>query len=281
MKSRPSKTREVKRRVFLLTEGLKTEALYLKALFRRRTSPEIFLFEKEGNEEGVTKGVVLAELALAYQDRIKNPKGTFEGLSYARLIRDLGLPEGFAKRLSEKGVDPKSPANAQTLERELWAYAEHGQPLSTVGMAFLALLEDDDFEIGYDKIGILVDRDAKSNPPKSYERMLSLCSGNGISLGVTNPCIEFWFLLHHENPKFDADKMKRNEKENGEGYAVLCLKVADPSYSKSSFDAEGYAKNFDAARKRAKKLGYTLPPEKLRDNLGTSIPLWVDEILGK
>jgi len=48
-----------------------------------------------------------------------------------------------------------------------------------------------------DAFCLIADRDSKSNPAKSYLELVDTCCKNNIRLFITNPCFEFWLLLHY------------------------------------------------------------------------------------
>lgn len=48
----------------------------------------------------------------------------------------------------------------------------------------------------YDKISFIFDRDPQSFKENQYDSVRKLCDENRFQLYITNPCFEFWLLLH-------------------------------------------------------------------------------------
>ncbi|MDV0442314.1 RloB family protein [Methanorbis furvi] len=65
----------------------------------------------------------------------------------------------------------------------------------------------------YDKVCIIVDRDPESFTSSQYDSVLALCNEKKISLHLSNPCFEFWLLLHFPKVhELDSEEMLANRK---------------------------------------------------------------------
>ena len=93
---------------------------------------------------------------------------------------------------------------------------------------------------GFDTIVMIVDRDKGSFTAKQYEELISSCSKNGLRLCVTNPCFEFWLLMHFDiDRKFDKVKMLKNEKiSDNVTYCHDILRTTFEGYHKNSYNAK-------------------------------------------
>ncbi len=56
-----------------------------------------------------------------------------------------------------------------------------------------------------DEVCLIVDRDSRSVSNNQYDTLLKYCGINKFNLFVSNPCFEFWLLLHFDEI-FDIDK---------------------------------------------------------------------------
>ncbi len=67
------------------------------------------------------------------------------------------------------------------------------------------------YDKNLDSICIVVDRDKDSFTKEQYQDVLDKCKEKGFELYVSNPCFEFWLLLHFNDAKhLDKDKLKEN-----------------------------------------------------------------------
>ncbi|MBQ8906931.1 MAG: RloB domain-containing protein [Ruminococcus sp.] len=91
-----------------------------------------------------------------------------------------------------------------------------------------------------DEIVIIVDRDKSSFTHKQYTELVKECSRQGIKLVVTNPCFEFWLLMHFNiNRKFNARDMLKNDKVTDDiTYCHNILRNTFKGYQKNSYDAK-------------------------------------------
>lgn len=65
------------------------------------------------------------------------------------------------------------------------------------------------FDSDLDEFCILIDRDTKSHSETNMNECISHCKTNGYTCYVTNPCFEFWLLLHFSNVIEEyADKLE-------------------------------------------------------------------------
>ena len=94
-----------------------------------------------------------------------------------------------------------------------------------------------------DHICLVVDRDKESfvvNEKKNqYQYVLDACKRNKFDLYITNPCFEFWLLLHFDDYKnLDESKLLENPKQTAsKKYAELelCKRI---HFKKNKYDAD-------------------------------------------
>lgn len=95
-----------------------------------------------------------------------------------------------------------------------------------------------------DKVCLVVDRDRKSfvsNPNNDqYSYVIKKCKESKFGFYVTNPCFEFWLLLHFDEV-FDLDReaLIQNEKITAKcRYTEYELRKVFANYKKAQYDAE-------------------------------------------
>lgn len=123
---------------------------------------------------------------------------------------------------------------------------------------------------------LIVDRDEKSRPNRYYRSLIGECEKGGIALYLSNPSIEFWFLLHFERvtelSESELEDLRRNAKRDGDGraYAEVLLDGVTGGYSKSHIEFErNYLDRVDHAVETAESFETDLTG--LADNLGTNV----------
>lgn len=131
------------------------------------------------------------------------------------------------------------------------------------------------YEEGFDQICLIVDRDKESflSTPENnqYKYVLDKCREMGFRFCVTNPCFEFWLLLHFDEVfGLDKEKLLDNPKVTAKRrYAENELRKIYPGYDKSSYQAEILVKDVDKAIENEKKFCEDI--EELEYSVGSNI----------
>lgn len=136
-----------------------------------------------------------------------------------------------------------------------------------------------------DRFAIVIDRDMHSHSRDSLEKIITAASAKNVICCLTNPCFEFWLLLHLE----DVEVLKLPEtlvalKENrkiskAHTYASSYVsKIArhKKRISESTFN-KFYKLNLQKAINGAAE--FSINPLELLDEVGSSVPLLLNEIL--
>lgn len=130
------------------------------------------------------------------------------------------------------------------------------------------------FDSELDEFCILVDRDTQAHPETNMKDCISHCRNNGYTCFVTNPCFEFWLLLHLSNVIEEyADKLetiKDNKKvSNAHTYVSSELsKKAHHGKKIQGFETT-YLPRIDDAITHAK--AFPSEVDELVDNIGCNI----------
>lgn len=135
------------------------------------------------------------------------------------------------------------------------------------------------FDEGFDKICLIVDRDKYSfvsHPLNDqYDYVMSKCQERGYDFYLTNPCFEFWLLLHFDEVfSLDHKLLKENPKVSSKRrYAEEELRRFLPGYHKNNIKFDKLAGRVFKAVNNEKKFCENVSElkDKIGSNLGTLI----------
>lgn len=133
-----------------------------------------------------------------------------------------------------------------------------------------------------DKLCIIVDRDKQSFTDSQYDVLLEAEKNNEIKFCITNPCFEFWLLLHFSDcTEYDKILLVNNEKIGNRTYIEKCLmEKLGGSYSKTRLKfQDNYKDRIRIAIENSKK--YSLIIKELKEKIGTTIGLLIEEMIDK
>jgi len=135
---------------------------------------------------------------------------------------------------------------------------------------------------GFDKVCLIVDRDKYSfvsNPGNDqYEYVLQKCKEKGYDFYLSNPCFEFWLLLHFDEVfKLDKQLLLKNHKvRNKKTYAEVELQKLLPGYKKSNIKFELLKNRIDIAIKNEKSFCEDI--SELKVNIGCNIGSLIEQL---
>lgn len=141
------------------------------------------------------------------------------------------------------------------------------------------------YEEGFDKICLIVDRDKESfiSTPENnqYQYVLDKCREMGFQFYVTNPCFEFWLLLHFDEVfQLDKEKLLNNPKVTAKRrYAENGLRRIYPGYSKAGYHAEPLVRDINKAIENEKEFCENI--EELEASVGSNIGKLICEMRKK
>lgn len=139
------------------------------------------------------------------------------------------------------------------------------------------------YDSNYDKICIIIDRDMNSFSKEQYQDTVKLSEDNNFILGITNPCFEFFLLMHiYDISDISNDDILENKKEQEktlmERILDKCLKEGiGTSFKKRNYDVKYFIENIDKGIENSKL--YQFENHKLINEVGTSVFTILDEIL--
>ena len=132
-----------------------------------------------------------------------------------------------------------------------------------------------------DKICFIVDRDRKSFTSGQYKYVVEQCKKRGFGLYLTNPCFEFWLLMHFEDISvLDEKQLLENPSVTSKRkYVEQELRRRLPGYQKANYDAAALVKNIDTAIQNESR--YCEDLEKLENEIGSNVGLLICEMRTK
>jgi|LSQX01.1.fsa_nt_gb hypothetical protein len=134
----------------------------------------------------------------------------------------------------------------------------------------------------FDKICLIVDRDRESfiSTPQNnqYLYVLNKCIEKKFGFYVTNPCFEFWLLLHFDEVfALDRNKLLLNPKVTAKRrYAEDELRRVFPKYKKACYNAGILVNSVDRAIENEKKFCEDIM--ELEKCLGSNLGKLIDEM---
>lgn len=256
-----------KRVIFLSTEGTKTEKQYFTFIDRHR--------EKLGIDS-----IVRIE-ALDRWDTDSDPKNVLELLEEYVQFRDNKNPDESLKKAAE------APSLKNYSTDFIKAYIENPSALSQKNRRkFRAALQEAHIDLLYlnflakyqgenDAFGIVLDRDCGSHSVTQMEHVLEMCKEKGYLCYITNPCFEFWQLLHvsdvaseYAEALDDILKNTLDEKKNSFVSNLLYEKTGERKTIQTKSFEKNYLPNIDLAIERAK--GFA-PRDQLLEKIGSNL----------
>ena len=159
-------------------------------------------------------------------------------------------------------------------------------PLQVYAEAKKAINEYDNyFPNNGDQLCLIVDRDKHSFSDSQYDELLKYEHEGEFALYVSNPCFEFWLLLHFSDCKhLDQNKLNENAKSDNKRTLTenLLRDYLGGSYNKSrlKYKFDKYFKdNVKTAINNAKK--YATTTNQLKYSVGTNVGKLIETMLNQ
>lgn len=299
------KSDEAKRTFFLVYEGACTESLYFDAIRNYREITEINpLIElvpiiRSYSEDNWSNPKKILDRIIANLEEEKRGRITYESLLNRIMaylfdekilvsgkvqirtvwqILKIGCVTELGKSLSEDVDDIKAACNA------LIDYLNQKSSIENIVNDISDIIESTQitYSEGFDKICLIVDRDKESflASPRNdqYDYVLKKCIERGFGFYLTNPCFEFWLLLHFDEVTgLDRDMLLKNSKISAKRrYTEQELRKLLPGYSKAKYNVELLMGRIDKAIINERM--YCEDIEELEHTLGSNIGLLIEEM---
>ncbi len=283
-----SKTRkEPRKKVLLIFEGEKTEALYFEAVKAYREKlhinelVDLIPIEREYHEKGTSNPKKMLNLFL---ESVNFPQETdisrdkllgwimdelIDKCDFLktekvknciwRILRQTAQEiwgDDYSEKLRKTVIEDTCKKIIDSLVSKL----EHQFSWPSIVKRIGADIESNHqttYDPKLDRVCFIIDRDKQSFKEEQYKETLKLCREYGYGFYLSNPCFEFWLLLHFPKSKYLTDQEKRflleNKKHDGirktrdRTYAVNKLREVLPNYDKNKYNAEALMKQLPIA----------------------------------
>lgn len=304
-RTRVLKSEEVKRKFFLVYEGSNTEVLYFDAIRSSRNclgrSPLIELVPliRSYSEDGWSNPKKLVHRLIDNLDEEKTGQLTYESLlnrimDYLYDQKILTTSKVQARAIWKMMVfcctiklEKSLSDYVDDLEKDCNVIIKHLNEESDVVNIIADISEiikssNITYDERFDKICLIVDRDKESfvaRPENNqYEYVMTTCRKKDFRFYVTNPCFEFWLLLHFDEVFWlDREKLLENPKVSKKRrYTESELRKLLPGYSKDKYNVSILMDKVDVAVRNEKKFCEDI--ERLELELGSNIGLLIKEL---
>lgn len=259
-----------KRVVFLSVEGNTTEKNYFTYV------------QKYRDRLGIEAIVHIETLSRFSQDTGSDPESVYELLmDFLRLRSEGILPEDIYAELNNDVQHFSLDDISKFLKGEL-PTDESKKIKSAIRMADIDLdyqnfLANFCGEQNNDVFAIVIDRDRCTHTESQLKKLFQNCQANNCYCFLTNPCFEFWLLLHvcdvFNEYRNNFQALLCNEKISRRHTYVSSELSQRAGHAKSISDSKFvdiYLSNIDHAIERAKK--FSCDNSNLLNNLGSSLP---------
>ena len=276
------KSDEVKKKYFLVFEGSDTEVIYfdmvnsMKAEIGLNSLIELVPIIRSFSEEGWSNPKKILDRIIKDLEEDDSGKISIEtflnwimdylretdSIANDRRVRNTiwEMMKQVCENEFEKTLEDKVK-NVEIIGNKILEKIEENYLIENLVSKLSDIIEHGgwSYEKGFDEICLIVDRDKESFISKpgndQYKYVLDRCLENGFRFCVTNPCFEFWLLMHSDKVlELDKDKLLNNSKVTSKRrYAEDELRKIYSGYKKSSYHAEEFVKNIDIAIKNENK----------------------------
>ena len=194
-----------KKIVFLAVEGDLTEKSYFQKVSKYLLVNKIVKIEVLGHKkEGYSSPKQLIDL-LKECKNLRNNEDIIPKKIYCELCSEQQLEDTLKEKI-ESHV-PLTKKEKNSLNNMLLA--------KEIDIAYRSFIKE--YEAEYDIFAIIFDRDQGSHTKDFIKNCVDLCISNNFYFYITNPCFEFWLLLHvsdikKEYSKEELQKMLQNVK---------------------------------------------------------------------
>ncbi|BET14440.1 RloB family protein [Fusobacterium vincentii] len=305
-RTRISKEDRTRKKYFLVFEGNRTEGIYFNAINELKDkigiNPliEIISIERTYTEEGWSYPKKILEQLLKDLKEIENGE-----LSYKTLIdkimwiiiEDEKFSSKILKEISPEEIIEDIKNEIESLDNIVENIEEDCEFfLNMIIKKFFLTIEEipniletvlkniENEQITYsediDKMCLIVDRDKKSFKEEQYNYVKEECKKKNFKFFVTNPCFEFWLLLHFDEVhSINREELLENKRVNSKvRYVQSELKKYFP-YNKNRYNAELLIEKIDLAIENEKSFCEDI--EELKDELGSNVGLLIQELKEK
>ena len=257
---------------FISVEGVATEVEYLQGLSDYRT------------ELSINALVNIEVLRRKTKDGYSAPEQVIELLEEYLSLREAGnnifsdIPDEIKNNFSPDFIQLyiETPESISPKERNRFELALRKAGYDLAYRKYLSK-----YTSNFDEFCILIDRDAGSHSSEDMNFILQYCKENNYRCFITNPCFEFWLLLHfsdvYEEYSDQLDLIRENKKvSNAHTFVSNELSVKAHHGKKGIAFKEKYLPHIEEAIIRASK--FASDNEALITDIGCNIWILIKEM---
>ena len=306
-RSRALAAKEVSKKYFLVYEGKNTEAIYFDGVINNRDEiginplielvPVVRSYSEEGwsnpkkiydrmalNLREAEEGIISYETLLNwFMDYFYDGGIIKNNRTAAAIMWDMLLnicQEQLHMALSDQvpNVNEACTQIVRCLEKEAeWSNIVDDIPKVIENKALT-------FDRSLDRIFFIIDRDKDSfvgNPGNDqYQYVLDKCRDNGYGFCISNPCFEFWLLMHFDEvTNLDQNQLIENPKVSAKRrYTERELRRLLPGYSKAKYSVQPLMKRIEKAILNEKQ--FCEDEDGLKDHIGSRVGILIKELQG-
>ena len=251
---------------FLSVEGNVTEKEYFEGLSSNRV------------KLGINSIVDVEVLGRRKRDTNSAPQQVIELLEEYLRLRELGqesliedIPKEFVEEYGAKFIQDflENPGDVARRKKNKFI-----TDLMKIGYDINYRKYLHTYRSDMDEFGVLIDRDMQTHSEINMLECIQYCKEKGYACYISNPCFEFWLLLHLSDVKKEyADKLdmiKENAKVSDKHTYVSNEVSLKAHHSKGGINFRGnYLLHIDEAIERAKE--FSLEDDDLVENIGCNI----------
>ena len=257
---------------FISVEGVATEVEYLQGLSDYRT------------ELGINALVNIEVLRRKTKDGYSAPEQVIELLEEYLSLREAGnnifsdIPDEIKNNFSPDFIQLyiETPESISPKERNRFELALRKTGYDLAYRKYLSK-----YTSNFDEFCILIDRDAGSHSSEDMNFILQYCKEKKYRCFITNPCFEFWLLLHfsdvYEEYSDQLDLIRENKKvSNAHTFVSNELSAKAHHGKKGIAFKEKYLPHIEEAIIRASK--FASDNEALITDIGCNIWILIKEM---
>ena len=292
---------EVKKKYFLVYEGKDTEAIYFEAVDVLKEhisiSPliEVIPIIRSYSEDGWSNLKKILDRMIQNIEESKSGEVSYETLlnwimdyfhDYGILENNRPLAKSYWTTLQQICEEKLEVSVEEKVDNLLMAcelifdILKEESKLENVVADIPRIINNSvlTYSEEIDKICLIVDRDKDSFTSAQYDYVVEQCKNRNYGIYITNPCFEFWLLMHFDDVKeLDPELLLENPKVSAERrYCEHELRKRIPKYSKSKYDAIGLVRNVEKAIRNESL--YCENAIELKNAIGSNVGMLIREM---
>jgi len=231
---------------------------------------------------GIETIVHIETLSKLTRDGKSDPNQVFELLQEFLKIRSEGiLPQDVYDVLNDDTVNYSLEYISKYLNGELSdkdaQKLQYAIKMAGIDLDYQKFLSEYKGEDNNDVFAVVIDRDSGSHSEKTLKELFKKCSSKNCYCFITNPCFEFWLLLHISDVinEYDGrfDELKKNNKISSR-HTFVSKEVSEKARHRKDISEnifkKHYLPNVDLAIERVSD--FKQNEEELLNSLGSNLP---------